>query len=247
MLISLKNVTYSYGAADDAAAAAALDGVTLGIARGESVAVIGANGSGKSTLLRLINGLAEPSSGTYEFDGEPVTRGRLRDAAFAKRFHARIGFVFQNPDAQLFCPTVYDEVAFAPRQLGLPEDEVAEWVGNLLKLLGLEASPDRAPYRLSGGEKRRTALAAELAKDPEVLTLDEWTEGLDPRSQRRMTDFLADFHASGRTLVFATHDLALARALAGRVALFSEEHRVIADGGPEVLDDVELLRRANVL
>ena len=241
-MIHLQNVCYAYGGRP------ALADVTLEIGRGESVALLGANGSGKSTLLKLLNGLLEPTGGTYTFDGEVISRKRLRDAAFSKGFHAKIGFVFQNSDTQLFCPTVYDEVAFAPRQMGLPEGEVKRRVDDLLALLGIAGFGELVPYHLSGGEQKKVALAAELAKGPSVLTLDEWAAGLDPRTERNIAGFLMKLGAAGATLIMATHDLEMAKTLTSRAVIFSEEHRVIADlPSARLLDDLPLLRRANLI
>lgn len=177
-MIELKNITYAYEGSR------ALSDINLKIARGESVSLLGPNGSGKSTLLKLINGIIFPESGTYLFDGMEITEKKLKDAKFSKAFHQRIGFVFQNSDTQLFCSTVYDEIAFGPRQMGMDEKAVASRVGDCLALLKLESFKDRQPYHLSGGEKKKVALACVLALNPEVLVLDEPMNGLDPRTER---------------------------------------------------------------
>ncbi len=142
---------------------------------------MGANGCGKSTLLKLLNGIISPDSGSYGFHGEEVTHKKLQDEKFSKLLHQKIGFVFQNSDTQLFCSSVYDEVAFGPRQMGLEESEVEHRVNDCLALLGIQEFRNRIPYHLSGGEKRKVAIAACLSLNPEVLVLDEPMNGLDPR------------------------------------------------------------------
>lgn len=173
-MIELKNVSYSYEGIS------ALKNITIHINKGEAIALMGPNGSGKSTLLKLINGLIFPTSGIYTFNKEEITLKKLQNAKFSKVFHQKIGFVFQNSDVQLFCADVYDEIAFGPRQMGMNEDDVKQRVNDCLHLLGIEDFKHRQPYHLSGGEKRKVAIACVLALNPEVLVLDEPMNGLDP-------------------------------------------------------------------
>ena len=244
MLFKVRDVTYRYPEK------VALDGVSLDVARGERVAILGANGSGKSTLLRLLDGLAFAGSGGVRFDGEALTETAFAAEAFAFRFYRRVGMVFQDPDVQLFNPTVFDEVAFGPLQLRWPRDELRDRVHAALARMGVEHLRDRAPHRLSGGEKKRVALASVLVLEPEVLLLDEPTAALDPRSQGQMADFLAENGSDGggtRTVVMATHDLALAEDVADRCYVF-QEGRVVAGGQTgEILGDEALLRRTHLL
>ena len=158
---------------------AVLSHVDLAICAGDSVVLMGDNGSGKSTLLRAMAGLALPQQGSYRFDGEAVDAASMADAAFAKRLHQRVGLVFQDSDAQLFCATVADELAFGPRQMGLSEGEVDGRVSDVCDLLGTGGLLARAPYNLSGGEKRKVAIACTLTMNPDVLCLDEPMAGLD--------------------------------------------------------------------
>lgn len=226
----------------------ALAGVSLAVYPGEFLAVLGANGSGKSTLLRLLAGLIHPERGRVRAFGVELRPETLEDAAFGPAFRARVGVLFQNPDSQLFNATVEEEIAFAPLQMGLDQGEVARRVEAMLALLDLGHLRDRPPFQLSGGEKKRVALAAVLAQGPEVLLLDEPMAGLDPRSQDHLADLLAELHRHGRTIVMATHDLDAARLLAGRVVVLGEDHRVAADGPPEaILRDTALLRAANLI
>lgn len=241
-MIELDNISYSY------ADFPALKEINLHVGDGESVVLMGANGSGKSTLLKLLNGILFPDSGIYRFDGEEITKLKLQNAAFSKRFHQRVGFVFQNSDAQLFCSSVYEEVAFGPRQMGLKEDGIDRRVKDCLDLLGIPSFAQRVPYHLSGGEKRKVALAAVLAMNPDVLVLDEPLNGLDPRMQRWLVEFLIKLNKAGKTLITSTHNLELVQEISKRAILFSEDHTIAADMPTEqLLLDIPLLKRANLV
>lgn len=241
VLFELRDATYRYPEVT------ALDRVSLDIARGERVTILGANGSGKSTLLRLLDGLCFADGGVVRFDGHELTERAFAEEAFAFRFYRRVGMVFQDPDVQLFNPTVFDEVAFGPLQLRWPREELFDRVHAALARMGIEHLRDRAPHRLSGGEKKRVSLASVLVLDPEVLLLDEPTAALDPRSQGQMVDFLAGSGGGTRTIIATTHDLALAGEIADRCHVF-QEGRLAASGPPqEILRDEALLRRTNLL
>jgi cobalt/nickel transport system ATP-binding protein len=242
MLIELAGVSCAYDQGD------VLAGLDLAAGRGAAIAVIGPNGCGKSTLLKLLNGLVPPRAGEYRFDGEPVTAVRLREPEFRKRFHQRVGFLFQNPDAQLFCPEVGQEVAFGPRQMGLGEAEIAGRVEDCLALLGIAHLRGRAPYHLSEGEKRKVALASVLAMNPDVLVLDEPLNGLDPRSKRFMRDLLVRLNQGGKTLVCATHDFQYLDGVFPTAWVLGEDHR-LARSGPfgEIVADLAFLRERNIL
>lgn len=226
----------------------ALNEVTLHIDRGEAVALLGPNGSGKSTLLKVINGILSPDTGWYRFNGEEITPSRLRDPRFSKLFHQKIGFVFQNSDTQLFCSSVYDEIAFGPRQMGLSEEEVEKRVEDCLDLLDIQNVKERPPYHLSGGEKRKTAIACVLSMNPDLLVLDEPMNGLDPRSQRWLVEFLVRMNKAGKTLITSTHNLELVPEISNRSVLFDENHRIVADMPSEnLLEEVELLKKVNLV
>jgi cobalt/nickel transport system ATP-binding protein len=225
-----------------------LDGLDLLIEEGESVALIGPNGSGKSTLLMLICGLIQASAGTYSFDGLPITRAKLADARFAKFFHRRVGFLFQDSDAQLFCGSVYDEIAFGPRQMGLSEAAVSGRVDDLVGLFGLERLASRVPYHLSGGEKRKVALASVLALNPDAICLDEPMGGLDPKTKRSLRDLIHSLNASGKTILCATHDFEYVQGIFSRAIVLSKEGRVVRDGAyDEVLADRAFLESMNIV
>jgi cobalt/nickel transport system ATP-binding protein len=239
----LEDVRHEYRAGQPALAA-----VDLTIPSGQHVAIVGANGSGKSTLLKMLDGLVFPTSGAISAFGAPLTADALEDPAYRRDFRARVGFVFQEADVQLFCADAYDELAFGPLQLGLARDEVERRVLEAARQLRIEQVLDRPPYTLSGGEKKRVAIASVLTMQPHVLLLDEPTNALDPRSQVWLLDVLEDWKREGRTVVMATHDLSAAAESADRIVVLSEDHTMVADGTPEeVLLQRELLLSVNLI
>ncbi|MCC6728711.1 MAG: ABC transporter ATP-binding protein [Chthonomonadales bacterium] len=222
--------------------------LSLCVARGEQVAILGANGSGKSSLLRLLDALVYPSAGRFVAFGEEVTEAALRDQETSRRFRRRVGLVFQNADAQLFCPTVREDLAFGPLQLGLSPAEVERRVADVAAMLGMGALLDRAPFHLSGGEKRKAAIGGVLAANPDVLLLDEPTSGLDPRSQWWLVETLQALGRAGKTIVLATHDLELVPLVTSRAVILGEDHALLADAEPEaLLGDRDLLLGANLI
>jgi len=241
-MIHLNNVSFSYDGIP------ALKNISLTIQKGESVSLMGTSGCGKSTLLRLLNGIISPTAGSFHFDDEEITIKKLSDPVFSKRFHKKIGFVFQNADVQLFCSTVFDEIAFGPRQMGMSEKEVKERVEDCIALLGIEKLSERQPYHLSGGEKRKTAIATVLAMNPDVLTLDEPLTGLDPKTQRWFVDLIVSLNKKGKTVITSSHSLELAQELSGRTILFDQSHSIAADTDTmSLLGNVELLKNANLI
>jgi cobalt/nickel transport system ATP-binding protein len=242
-VFSLSSASYSYPDGRLGLAEA-----SLSVPAGESLIVLGANASGKSTLLRLLAGLAFPSAGEVRAFGVPVTEVALRDGAFASSFRQRVGVLFQDADAMLFNPTVRDEIAFGPLQLDLPTDQVRLRVDDMLDLFSLRAIADQPPHALSGGEKKKVALAAVLAVSPEVVLFDEPTAGLDPRFQRWFVEIAQELWRGGKTLVTATHDLHIVPEIGDRVIVLGEDHRIAAVGAPaEVLSNVELLLSVNLV
>jgi cobalt/nickel transport system ATP-binding protein len=226
----------------------ALDGVSFEVGLGERVALLGANGSGKSTLLRLLCGLDFPTSGSLSAFGRPLTERALEDDETSYAFRRRVQFVFQDADIQLFSPTVREEVAFGPLQLYADEADARRQVDAALAEVGIAHLGDRAPYRLSGGEKRKVALASVLVLRPDVLLLDEPSAGLDPRSVGALIDILDEYHAAGGAIVLATHDLPLLEEFADRAIVLGEDHRVQADAAAHViLADQPLLERCNLV
>jgi cobalt/nickel transport system ATP-binding protein len=226
----------------------ALDGVSMGIARGEKVALLGANGCGKSTLLKVLDGLVFPDRGAYTAFGELVTEDKLEDKQFNEGFRSRVGFIFQNSDAQVFSPTVREEIAFGPLNMGMSRDQAESRVADTLALLDIADLADRAPYQLSGGQKKRVAIASVLAMNPEVLLFDEPTAALDPRTQQWLMELIVELNRAGKTIVLATHDLDTLDTLADRCVVFSEDHRIVGQGPPgEILDRRDLLLGVNLI
>jgi cobalt/nickel transport system ATP-binding protein len=215
-----------------------LRGIDLQVSAGERVGLLGANGSGKTTLLQVLVGLIKPDAGRVEMFGQ----ARVRESDFAD-VRRRTGLVFQDPDDQLFCPTVAEDVAFGPLNLRMKHGEVRQVVARTLDRLGLAGFEDRITYQLSMGERRLVCLATVLAMDPELLLLDEPTANLDARSCQRLLDFLDQWPHG---LVLVSHDLPVMRRLCQRVVLLGDG-RITADGpAGEVLGDRELLRQHGV-
>ncbi len=192
-----------------------IDGLTFAVAPGERLVLLGVNGCGKTTLLKALDGLAFPSAGRIAYGGVALEPARLAEPAFRRRFRGEVGLLFQNVDAMLFNPTVADEIAFGPRQLGLPDPDAL--VDRWARAFGVEPFLDRPPFELSGGEKKRVALAALLACGPRVLLLDEPTASLDPASSARLVDFLA--RQEGLTVIVSTHNLSVVEELGARAIL----------------------------
>jgi cobalt/nickel transport system ATP-binding protein len=227
----------------------ALLDITLNVLLGEHLALIGANGSGKSTLLHLLAGLQFATQGRVEFEGREMQHDLLNnDADFRRMFRSRVGMLFQNSDTQLFCNTVREEVAFGPLQLN-PRDRAIASVDEMLDAFEITHLADEPPYALSGGEKRRVALATVLVMNPDVLLLDEPTSNLDPKTCdflfEQLDRYLSD---PNKTVVTATHDLKVAAALARNCAVLTPDHRVESHAPVgEILSNRELLIEVNLL
>jgi cobalt transport protein ATP-binding subunit len=216
---------------------AALRGATLGIAPGEKVALVGPNGAGKSTLMLHLNGILQAETGTVRVCGFPVERQNLGSV------RAAVGLVFQDPDDQLFSPTVFDDVAFGPLHMGQPESEVRARVSAALSAVGMAEHEVRVSHHLSTGEKKRIAIATVLSMEPELLVLDEPTAGLDPRARRGLIHLLQQIPL---TLLVASHDLAMVREVFPRMVIM-DEGRIVADGETERLLADEALLEAHGL
>jgi len=207
----------------------AIRGISFHIRKGEKVAIVGPNGAGKSTLMLLFNGMIRPDSGTMLFDNEPVRY----DKSSLRMIRKRVGFVLQNPDRQIIAPTVYQDVAFGPTNLGYSESEVKAAVGEALRYVGLEGFERRPPHQLSGGEKKRVAIAGVLAMDPDVLVFDEPTAGLDPSGSEDIMDLLDELNQGGKTVIISTHDIELAYPWADRAILLLGG-RILQEDIPDV-------------
>lgn len=224
----------------------ALDALSMRIKRGDRVALLGANGSGKSTLLRLLDALYFPGTGELRAFGEVLSEAALADDDTNYTFRRRVGLVFQNPDVQIFNPTVFDEVAFGPLQLGWTKADILRRVDEILARFAIGHLKDRAPHRLSGGEKKRVALASVLILEPEVLLLDEPTAALDPESQGEVIRFLIESRGNGRTIVTATHDLDIVENIADYVFVLADGKLAGAGTPSEILANEALLRRTHL-
>jgi cobalt/nickel transport system ATP-binding protein len=208
-LIELHNISFSYSQDEPYV----FEGLALNIEEGKCLIVKGDNGSGKTTLFRILNGLSFPNEGSYTFDGIEITKEYLKNNVNAKRFHKRIGYLFQNPDIMLFNGKVYDEIAFGPRQMGLSDTEVDKRTRDCLELFGIIDLADKAPYHLSGGQKKKVALAAVMALNPDVIILDEPFSGLDKKTHDFLVMFLGELKSIGKTLIIATHEEEIASSL----------------------------------
>ncbi len=226
--LAVKQVNFSYPDGHRA-----LKDVSLEIASGEKVALVGPNGAGKSTLMLHLNGLLQ-GQGHIEIAGLPVAKEHF------PVIRGKVGMVFQNPDDQLFSPTVFDDVAFGPLHMGLPETDIRQRVANALSLVGMDGFENRLSHHLSLGQKKRVAIATVLSMDPEILVLDEPSAGLDPRARRSLINLLRDLPL---TMLVSSHDMLMVRELFPRMIIMDEGH-VVADGATAVLlSDVQLLEQ----
>jgi len=242
-IISLENVSYSYYDRIPAVC-----DISLSIKEGARYAIIGANGTGKSTLLQIMSGLVYQSQGKVLFRGKEVSEQSLKNKSFLKYFRGRVGYVFQDSDIQLFCPTVLDEFLYAPLQFELSESEAMDRAFEVMKMLNIENLKDRPSYMLSGGEKKRVAIGSVLTMNPEVMLFDEPTNGLDPKTQVFLVELMVALSEAGKTVVIATHDLSLVAELETEVALLSEEHRIEkVSSSHDILGDEDLLLKANLI
>jgi len=236
LIFSLSDVTFGYAESEPV-----LSHVNFRIACGERVSILGANGCGKSTILKILAGLLFPLEGDFTAFGHKMDSRHFSED-YAKEYHRRVGYIFQDSDVQLFCSTVYEEIAFGPLQLGMDEHEVQKRVKEMCELMEIGHLLGKTPYKLSGGEKKKVALASVLILQPDILIMDEPTNDLDPRTQSWLIRLLATLHSAGKTLIFATHNLELVREVSDRAILFDENHMIAAD-----LPVLDMLRREDLL
>ena len=236
-MLEARNICYSYG--DDTQA---LKNVNLKINNGEMVAILGKNGAGKSTLFLHFNGIYEPDSGEILIDGEKL---KYNKKALLK-CRQKVGIVFQNPDNQIFAPSVEEDIAFGPLNLKLPMDEVQRRVEDALKRVGMEGFEKKAPHHLSGGQKKRVAIAGILAMKPEIMILDEPTAGLDPKGAIKIMNLLSQLNSEGITIVISTHDVDLVSQYVNKIFVMADGE-IIGDGTPkEIFSNEELIKKANL-
>lgn len=236
-IIELKNLSYKYSSSDSKA----LENIDLTINAGEKIAILGANGAGKSTLFKHLNGILSPSSGEVAIKGDTISKKTIRKA------RQTVGIVFQNPDDQVFSPTVEEDVAFGPMNMGLPEDEVEGRIRTSLELVNLKGFEKRAPHHLSGGQKKLVAIAGVLAMCPEVVVLDEPTAGLDPINAAQVMDIIDRMNRDlNMTVVLSTHDVDIIPAFADRICIL-DHGKILATGTPkEIFRDHDLIQKAHL-
>lgn len=201
-IIELSNITFYY----DGEQVPVFDNFDFSVEKGMTIAIDGENGAGKTTLFRILNGLSFPQQGKYLFDGREITAKYLKNNHNAKLFHKQIGFLFQNPEVMLFNSTVYEEIAFGPRQMGFSEEEVKKRTYDCMEIFGLKDLAGKAPYHLSGGQKKKVALAAVMSLNPEVVILDEPFDGLDNKSRESLLNFLSELKEAGKNILISTHE-----------------------------------------
>ncbi|WP_462315141.1 ATP-binding cassette domain-containing protein [Methanobrevibacter sp.] len=236
-MLEVKNIKYSYNSDYQA-----LRGVSLKVEKGEMVALLGKNGAGKSTLFLHLNGIYEPDEGQVFIDGEELKY----DKKSLLKFRQKVGIVFQNPDDQIFAPTVEEDVAFGPLNLGLPMEEVQDRVEEALARVGMSGYEKTAPHHLSGGQKKRVAIAGVLAMKPQIMVLDEPTAGLDPQGVVDLSKLLNELNDEGITIIISTHEVDLVPNYAQRVFVLVDG-LLIAEGTPkEIFSKPEILERANL-
>lgn len=230
--IEFRDVHYKYPNGYEA-----LRGISFKVTHGEKVAIVGTNGAGKSTLMLHTNGLLMPTEGSVIVGDIQITKNTLPE------IRRTVGLVFQNPDDQLFMPTVEEDVAFGPRNMKLTNEEVSRRVSEALEAVGATELRDRAPYQLSGGQKRSVAIATVLSMSPDILVLDEPSSNLDPRARRLLMQQIKSFY---HTCIVTSHDLALVREVCPRTIVMADG-LVVADGPTEVvLEDMEIIERAGL-
>ena len=236
-MIEVKNLKYSYNSQYQA-----LKGVSLKVNKGEMVSLLGKNGAGKSTLFLHLNGIYEPDEGQVFIDGEELKY----DKKSLLKFRQKVGIVFQNPDDQIFAPTVEEDVAFGPLNLGLPMEEVQDRVEEALARVGMSGFEKAAPHHLSGGQKKRVAIAGILAMKPEIMVLDEPTAGLDPQGVTNLSILLKQLNDEGITIIISTHEVDLVPDYADKIFVLVDG-LLIGEGTPkEIFSQPEILEKANL-
>ena len=236
-MLEVQNLKYSYN--NDYQA---LKGVSLKIDEGDMIALLGKNGAGKSTLFLHLNGIYEPDEGQVFIEGEELKY----DKKSLLKFRQKVGIVFQNPDDQIFAPTVEEDVAFGPLNLGLPMEEVQKRVTDSLARVGMSGFEKKASHHLSGGQKKRVAIAGILAMKPKIMVLDEPTAGLDPQGVTELTVLLKELNAEGITIIISTHEVDLVPDYASKVFVLVDG-LLIAEGSPkDIFSQPEILEKANL-
>ena len=242
LIFKLNNVYFSY-----LHKYPALCGIDMEIRKGEKIAILGANGSGKSTLLQLLDALIFPHKGRVEAFGRELNETDFNAASFCRDFRSKVGLIFQNPDIQLFCSTVKEDILFGPLQLGLDRLRIKQKMDEIVEDLGIADLLERSPHQLSVGEKRKVAIASTLIIEPDIIILDEPTAGLDPQTSRKIIDLFIQQNLDGKTVITSTHDLHIVEEISDMVYVFGQEKRVVKCGSPDsILADIPLLTENNL-
>ena len=237
MMLEARNITFSY---DDGTEA--LNNVNLKVDKGDIVALLGKNGAGKSTLFLHFNGILRPDNGEIIIDGEKLKY----DKKSLIKFRQKVGLVFQNPDDQIFAPSVEEDVAFGPLNLKLPMEEVQKRVHEALERVGMVGFEKKAPHHLSGGQKKRVAIAGILAMKPEIMVFDEPTAGLDPKGASKIINLLKELNEQGITIIISTHDVDLVPQYANKVYVL-HEGEIIGEGtAKDIFSNKGLINKANL-
>lgn len=235
--LSTKNLSYTYPDGTHA-----LKNVNMEIYKGEKVAIMGPNGAGKSTLFSHFNGLTEATSGHVEIDGKAIKY----DKETLLEVRQKVGIVFQNPNDQLFAPTVKEDVAFGPMNLGLQYEEVEMRVDEALKMVGMEKFRDKTPHHLSGGQQKRVAIAGIIAMRPEIMILDEPTAGLDPEGVEKVLNILNKLNSEGMSIVISSHDIEMVNGFAEKIFVLNEGEILESGDKHEIFSNKELLKKAHL-
>lgn len=235
--LSTKNLSYTYPDGTHA-----LKNVNMEIIKGQKVAIMGPNGAGKSTLFSHFNGLTEPTSGHIELDGKRMEYDK--DTLLEVR--QKVGIVFQDPNDQLFAPTVKEDVAFGPMNLGLSYEEVSKRVDEALELVGMEKFKDKTPHHLSGGQQKRVAIAGIIAMRPEIMILDEPTAGLDPEGVEKVLNILNNLNKEGMSIVISSHDIEMVNEFAQKIFVLNEGEILASGNKEEIFSNKELLKKAHL-
>ena len=235
--LSTKNLSYTYPDGTHA-----LKKVNMEILKGQKVAIMGPNGAGKSTLFAHFNGLTEPTSGHIELDGKTMKY----DKKTLLEIRQKVGIVFQDPNDQLFAPTVKEDVAFGPMNLGLSYEEVEKRVSEALELVGMEKFRDKTPHHLSGGQQKRVAIAGIIAMRPEIMILDEPTAGLDPEGVDKVLDILNDLNKDGMSIVISSHDIEMVNGFAEKIFVLNDGEILASGDKHEIFSNKELLKTAHL-
>ncbi|MBE6511425.1 MAG: ATP-binding cassette domain-containing protein [Methanobrevibacter millerae] len=235
--LSTKNLSYTYPDGTHA-----LKNINMEIYKGQKVAIMGPNGAGKSTLFSHFNGLTEPTSGHIEIDGKAIKY----DRETLLEVRQKVGIVFQDPNDQLFAPTVKEDVAFGPMNLGLEYEEVERRVDEALTMVGMEQYKDKTPHHLSGGQQKRVAIAGIIAMRPEIMILDEPTAGLDPEGVEKVLNILDNLNNEGMSIVISSHDIEMVNEFAEKIFVLNEGEILESGDKHEIFSNKELLKKAHL-